>query len=271
MTPKKPDSKAAKAQSLPVGSINAPRFGRLHNGRLQADSLGDGSEVWIERRAPANLLHRFIKIANAPDTQRAVIAFVRQWGILQLPKLGLPIFHKPAAKEKIDTTDGYFHFARLLESLLTIGLDLQNGHIADAVVWELADSFLYGDPDPLLLDHFPRSAVQRDRQLAAARSSLPRARKRFQEMIRLLTIVARLQPRFTWSHGIWAIDFDCFHGSNLAAILTIQLMAAIGGQTMRKCRTCPRWFVPSGRQVYCKGCGIRAAWRHAKKRQRQGA
>jgi len=262
--------KQVQAQSLPVGSINAPRFGRLHNGRLQADSLGDDREVWIERRAPANLLHRFIKIANAPDTERAVIGFVRQWGLLRLPELRLPIFHKPAAKETTDTIDGYFRFARLLESLLMIGLDLQNGHIADAVVWELADSFLYGDPDPLLLDPLmPRRQEKRDRELATIRSSLPRARSRLQDMIGLLIGQSELRPRLAWISGTWAIDFDCVHGSNLPAILTLQLIASIGGRAMRKCRTCPRWFVPSGRQVYCKECGIRAAWRHAKRRQRQ--
>ena len=94
-------------------------------------------------------------------------------------------------------------------------------------------------------------------------SSVPGARTTFQTMMRQLVEVTGLVPRFCWTGRAWAIDFDCFYGSNIGAILAIQLMAAVGGAAMKKCRDCPRWFEPRGRQLYCSACGIRAAWRAA--------
>ncbi len=250
-------SEQAAKESLPVGYVWAPRFAEFREGRLRAET----SVNWIKRRAPRDLLKRFVNLAESPNTERAVIGFAKQWGIVGLCKHGLPIPHQPACKDMIDTIDAHHSFALLLDALLRIGLGLNGGCVADYADWEVADSILY-DPG------VQWSREQREADLRVYRASLPMARTRFQAMMRELTKFARLQPRFSWSDGAWAIDFDALNGSNLAAILTIQLMAEIGGQAMRQCRSCPRWFAPRGRQVYCKACGIRAAWRDAKKRQR---
>ena len=263
MTSTKPE----KAQSLPVSFVWAPAFGRLYDGRLLAESRG----AWKKRRAPRNLLNRFISIADSANTEAAVVSFARQWGIIGLCKHGLPILHDPACKKTSDTISAHHSFARLLEVLLRIGLELNKRRIADPVEWQLADDLLVDD-DPERQNKSPDwdSAVSFGSTLRLiSLNHLRFARGRFQNIMRRLATMVRLQPQLAWINGAWSIDFNCSRGSNLAAILTIQLMAAIGGHTMRKCRACPRWFTPIGRQVYCGRCGIRASWRDAKKRQRQ--
>jgi hypothetical protein len=157
-----------------------------------------------------------------------------------------------------DSAEGYRTFALCLDALLRIGRELSDGRTGDDCDWELADSILCGPDFP------PREKTLRD----LFRKHLSDSRTQFQIMMRRLTEIARLQPRFQWDGKAWAIDFDCFHGSNLPALLTVQLMAQVGGNVMRKCRACPRWFEPTGRQVYCAACGIRAAWRDSARRQR---
>jgi rRNA maturation endonuclease Nob1 len=88
-------------------------------------------------------------------------------------------------------------------------------------------------------------------------------------MMRRLTVISQVQPRLHWDGDGWAIDFDSFGASNIAALMTIQLMAEMGGDAMKKCRSCPRWFQGTGRQVYCGACGIKAAWRAAAQRRRK--
>jgi len=85
-----------------------------------------------------------------------------------------------------------------------------------------------------------------------------------------LGTICQLQPTLCWRKDRWVIEFDTAWGtgSNVPAILVLQLMAEIGGNAMRKCRNCPQWFLPTGRQVYCT-CGIRAAWRDAERRERK--
>lgn len=237
--------------SLPVGSIWAPRFERAENGRIYAGAPR-------AKRAPRDLLSRFCRIAEAEDGDATAISFARHWGTLGLCRHGIPAGHSPACNDTADSTDGYRTFALCLDALLRIGRELNAGRTGDEWDWELADSILYGSDFP------PGDKALR----GIFRKYLRDSRIEFQAMMRRLTTIARLQPRLRWDDKAWAIDFDCFRGSNLPALLTVQLMAEVGGNLMRKCRACPRWFQPVGRQVYCSACGIRAAWRDAARRQR---
>lgn len=260
MTARKPEGTA----SLPIGSVWAPRLERAENGRLHADT----SAPWLKKRAPLDLLDRFIRIAEAPASRRleeskrvetAATRFASQWGLLQLCEHGLPIGHAPGCNAAVDEIEHYKQFALCLEALRRIGLEISNAGTGDDIDWELADVILCGPDFP------PRPKELRD----LFRKYLKESRAEFQTLMRLLVERCRLQPRFQWDGTAWSIDFDCLHGSNLAAILTVQLMSQLGGKAMRKCRECPRWFQPSGRQVYCKKCGIRPAWRAASRRQRE--
>jgi hypothetical protein len=144
-----------------------------------------------------------------------------------------------------------------LAALRQIGADVSDGHVGDGVDWELAERCLYGEEYPFQIRSTFRKAA------AAIPGSSPAARSEFQRLVLTLIRVCRIQPGFRWDKTGWSIDFDSILGSNLAAILALQLISQLGGKALRKCRACPRWFSPHGRQVYCKKCGIRAAWRSA--------
>ena len=239
--------------SLPVGAIWALPFSRVDGNKLRARRAVPQSRP----RAPQNLLDRFCKIAEAPDTERAAIKFVSRWGLLGLCEHGLPASH--GCGKVSDTIDAYKAFATCLDAMARVGSELNQGNVGTNLDWELADSVLCGPDFP------PWSSEMRRRTLG----DLALARSHFQTLMRRLTDVTHLRPRFCWSGGSWAIDFDSERLPNIPAILTIQLMAKIGGKAMRKCRDCPRWFTPIRRQVYCDLCGIHAAWRHAAARQRE--
>jgi hypothetical protein len=247
------------ATSLPVGRIRAPRLARARNGRLYATH----SEV-VTRRAPVNLLDQFLLIGEGEDDTDAAVRFTRRFGLLQLcEKHGLPVGHNPPnvhdpdCNMPVDKVEHYKQFALCLSALRQIGADVSDGRVGDVVDWELAERCLYGEEYPFQI----RSTLRR--AAAAIPGSSPVARSEFQRLVRSLIRVCRIQPGFRWDKTGWSIDFDSILGSNLAAILALQLISQLGGKALRKCRECPRWFLPRGRQVYCKKCGIRAAWRSA--------
>jgi hypothetical protein len=218
-----------------------------------------------------------MRIADAPQTralnegkrvESAAIAFARQYGLLGLCVHGLPGAHDKncARRRPADSITGYHRFAVCLDALLRIGLELNCNRPGAEVDWELADSILRGPDFPTDLPgpHAPKHKLP-FRLVSVGRKILG-----FQ--IDWLASICRVRPQFCWHKDAWAIEFDSEWGSesNVPAILAIQLMAEIGAKAMRKCRNCPRWFAPSGRQVYCDSCGIKAAWRDAKRRQRSG-
>ena len=241
-----------KSLSLPVGMVWAPRLASITDGVLIPEKFHPwllSSRGRVKRRAPNTLLAIFCNIAEAPDTERAVNAFASRWGMLGLCDHGLPYTHNPRCHPNHETVDAYKALSLCLGSLQRIGLEVAVGRRGDAVDWELTDSILYpGSPSTL-------------------EKSIP-ARDRLQLLIERLVSISRLQPRLAWKDGSWVIDFDALEGSNVVAILTLQLIAGIAHGALRKCRDCPRWFEPNGRQVYCAACGIRASWRAAAKRSR---
>jgi hypothetical protein len=242
-----------KAASLPVGYIWAPRFDRLEAGRLVHLR---GSQ--IKRKFSQQFLTQFCGISQSRDAVVATVKFARRWGLVGLCTHGLPARHRSGCAPS-DRVDGYRTFSLAVDALQRIAMELSQGRPGEDTDWELADSILSG-PD------FPAwSALQREAFL----SSTPLARDHFQTLMRRLVEISGLVPRLNWKDGAWAIDFDCEGSSNLAAILTIQLMARVGGGAMKKCRSCPQWFQPRGRQVYCSACGIRASWRDASARRRK--
>jgi len=241
--------------SIPVGSTWAPSLLRIQNGQLEFA----GNTNWIKRRAPKDLLARFVSIAEAADTELAVRKFVTKWGLIRLCGHGIPRHHSPHCNLPEETVTAYKNFSLCLGALQRIGLEINAGNVGADLDWELADVILVAEDFPPLSD-LMRKLI---------RGSIETARTHFQQMMRVLVTVTELQPRFCWVRNAWSIDFDCHRGSNLGAILAIQLMAQIGGAAMKKCRNCPRWFQPQGRQLYCSSCGIRAAWRAATTRYRK--
>src|SRR2546427_6889562 len=110
--------------SLPVNSIWAPVFGRMgRGGRLFEKKIAGWSALLFAqesggislggrrkllpvgfhtKRAPLDLLSRFCRIAEAKNIDRAVVTFVRRWGLLSLCEHGIPKTHR--CKKQTETT-----------------------------------------------------------------------------------------------------------------------------------------------------------------------
>lgn len=243
-----------QTRSVAIGYTNAPRLGRVNG-----EDLIPGRAPWLVRRGSSRLLDQFIRIAESAQTNHAVTIFANRWGLLQLCEHGLPCWHNSRTQcQAADSVESYKTFAVSLDAMLRIGLELNRRRCGADTDWQLANGGLSAP------DFQPWSNEERH----DFQSNLGTARLHFQILMRRLARVAGLTLRFYWNDRGWAIDFDCDRGSNLAALMVVQLMARLGGPSMKKCRNCPRWFQPAGRQVYCSACGIRAAWRDAAARHR---
>ncbi len=235
--------------SQPLGDVFSPKFSHLENEVL----IPDGVER-TRRRPNQSMLSQFCTIAVSPNVSRSVQAFAKRWGLLQLCIHGLPTTGHHECRPH-DTIDGYWKFAGCLSSLCNLGRSLAIGTCGELNDWKYAHSGLTDE-------RFDESRT--------FMKHVTLARTTFQGLIRMLVEVSGVIPRLHWDQKsrTWAIDFDTFHGSNLPAILTMQLIARVGRATLRQCRECPAWFEPQGRQVYCAQCGTRAAWRAASQRFR---
>lgn len=274
------------SRTVPLGHVSAPSLAEV-----LADSITGDHQIRLKTKAAPDLLERFCRIAEAPDTAGAVVAFASRWGVLGLCEHGLPyrhsdiyrLGHRPRRLDVIgsfaldsnnlavDVSDSdrpcrsggaesfqdWKELALRFDSLLRIGLDLNRSKLSEHVVWELAET----DPD------FPPW----DESLIP--SNIDDARKKYMDLIERLIQISQLQPSFRWSGGVWNIFFssEAYAYSNVPAILTAQLMLRVSSAKAQiKCSECPRWFIPRRNQrKYCDDCGIRAAWRVAQRKRKQ--
>src|SRR5712692_5241087 len=105
----------------PLGLIWAPKLARTEPGRLIPDR-----QHRVKRPAPGDLLDRYCRIAESPDTDAAARRFARSWGVAGLCDChSLPIGHSERCKgDPADSVQAHKDFARCLESLRNIGLAL---------------------------------------------------------------------------------------------------------------------------------------------------
>ena len=264
-----------KNRALSLGDVCAPSL---------VEVLGSsiiGGEVFRRKTVP-DLLERFCRIAEAPNTAAAVVAFAKRWGLLGLCEHGLPYghvrFYEPMFSlsgrrltflDKYQGVDrriclpgaeSFQHWKELavrFDSMRRVGLDLNRGEIGSDLDWELASA----DPD-----------FSGWKDQVGYLPSIDEARLEYAALVRRLIQMSLLEPRFHGSDGVWNIDMDSYFVaySNLPAILTAQLMLRVSSAKAQiKCSECPRWFIPRRNQrKYCDSCGKRAAWRVSKRKLR---
>jgi hypothetical protein len=269
-------------KTVPLARVFAPSLAEV-----LADSIAGDHDTTVIRKAAPDLLERFCRIAEAPDTARAVVAFARRWGVLGLCEHGLPYRHcvvygcvdksgefvldfaldfdaevnTPVSQSDFFCRPGaesfqhWKEFAVRFDSLLRIGLDLNRGKLGSDLDWQLAET----GPAPL-------------QDVSLMPSNIDDARERYESVMEWMIQMSQLQPSFHWSGGGWNIDLDtgALGYSNIPAILTAQLMLRVGSAKKQiKCLECPRWFIPRRNQrKYCDHCGIQAAWRVAQRKRR---
>ena len=264
-----------KSKTFSLAHVCAPSLAEVLVSSITAGAM-------VRRKAAPDLLERFCRIAEAPDTNAAVVAFARRWGVLGLCEHGLPYGHvrffEPmfgGSSRRLTILDPYQgtdprsclpgaelfqHWKELavrFYSMLRVGFDLNRGKIGSDLDWELAST----DPDFLGW-----------KEQVGYLSSIEEARLQYAALVRRLIQMSQLEPRFHWRDRVWNIDMDSswMAYSNLPAILTSQLMLRVSSaKTQIKCSECPRWFIPRRNQrKYCDSCGKRAAWRVSKRKLR---
>jgi hypothetical protein len=285
-------------RTLPLGQVLAAAVFEVRDGAIFGTSANK-----VARRAVPDLLERFCRIAEAPDTAKAVVSFAKRWGLLGLCKHGKPQYHHGysgliCGVTGIESFRRWRELALVYDAMRRIGLDLNRGKPGEHVDWQLVMEYLefsiaelIRDPDVrrhvtiLELVQFQKTLPFIDpiaqillREvleeipdlLGGVGSIVHGARKCYEMFMGWLIVQSGLFPHFFWAGKSWNIDMDSRGYSNLPAILTAQLMLRVGSaKTQIKCSECPRWFIPRRNQrKYCNSCGIRAAWRSAQRKRR---
>lgn len=257
------------------------------------DTSITGVRYMTRRRTPLDLLERFCRIADAPDTTRSVVAFARRWGLLGLcehglPNAGCPRHHREARSAEHEAREhpawlwwsgreSFLHWKALalaFDSMLRIGLDLNRGRPGQSLDWQLAAIGLSGDlGEGVLGDWWVEGIILPDPDELTRRTpkGLRSARDDYQTLMQWLIGLSHLRPQFEPRGRNWNIELASpGSAGNLPAILTAQLLLRVGSSSKQtQCWECSRWFVPRRNQrKYCDRCGIHAAWRVAQRKRR---
>ena len=282
------------------GQIDPAAGWRLWAGFERAEVVADRVEwQWREetpkdipwRRSATGLLDSFISLSDGNPT--AVRDFVREWG-----PLGLCAEHDRlvrdcsckkawvvAAAEPLDLWYDVAAEARGLLIAAALGKQrLPVVGVPPALAAALTRPWHVSDPQ------WMRAAGIRHRDdLLAALPGLAREDDGsfvwgVQDMVNMWLVEADIRPRLSWLDPDWEAGSErspvadrpylTFGVNSLFAALTLQLVLAVADAgRLAICASCqrpyfPRRKPPRGRRSYCSQCGLRAAWRDAKRRQR---
>jgi hypothetical protein len=193
------------------------------------------------------LFDEFCALADADEGE--FLRFGQKWVGLNLARKSCPHL------EYADPIRGWRDIARRMRALCRIGAELSFGRVGRLEDWASLNV-----------------------RVEDLEKSLNEARFALMSQVRQLVIQARLQPVLFWNPGKdgWQIDLDSSGGSNLMAVLCIQLMLRVADKDgFAICSICHRTYVPSrkpaaSRQNYCDNPQCqRDRWKHIKRKQRQ--
>src|ERR1017187_5244584 len=197
---------------VPIGQIRAPPLGKV------LDTSIAGLATRSERRKPPDLLERFCLIAESADTDAAIVAFARRWGLLGLCEHGLPSEglcngHStctPCGWTGTESFDHWRRLARAFQSMLRIGLALNRGKPGENADWELAADGLCGDAGEELLGHWWAEGIAprlNDVEITRRTTKgLRVARIDYAILMQRLIEISHLQPEFGISGRNWNIE-----------------------------------------------------------------
>jgi hypothetical protein len=253
-----------------------------------------GVPYLIGKTKPPDLLDQFCRIAKAEDVADlagAVVGFAKRWGLLGLCEHGLPNagctrhYREDRSTEKHPAwlwwsgRESFEHWKQLalaFRSMLQIGLDMNRGKPGKNQDWQFAILGLSGDLGKkverrVCAEDF--TARKTGEIMQRTSRGLRVGRLDYQTLIQWLIDISPLHPKFQWSgRNKWDVELNSAVGSasNIPAILTSQLLLRIGSSIEQiQCSECYGWFLPRRNQrKYCDDCGIRAAWKTSKRKQR---
>jgi hypothetical protein len=231
---------------------------QLDGDQLHWNEMPLRKEILKQPRSP-HLVQEFISLADrdAPDD---VLYFAKKWGPLHLCKdHNLPTSHsqtiatnKPACRprgsfpEYWEPIDTWFRMARYLRHLLNIASRLHEGERGDPKDW---DHIPGPEPKSNLREHKWRLAIEVNSLLKIGDVGLE--------------FSWRSDPKIAYS------PFDLF------GHLALQVMMVVSRTDgLAVCSNCSDAYIPKrrpnpNRRHYCSNCGRHAAWRDAKRAQRQ--
>ncbi len=213
-------------RAVQTGRVFAPKVLYLEGAHL----IGDANET-LFKPAESGLLNEFLNLANGkPDT---ILKFAQKWGALKKETTPMP---RLRFKEPVSF---WREQAIRFQALHRLGVNLDLKRTGDPRDWRI-------------LKVEPPSGT----------GALDEARLNVMSCVGKLVNEARLQPRLYWnkSNGQWQIDFDAPSGSNLLAILVLQLMVSIAGKDgVAICSHCQSKYEPerrpsTSRRNYCQDC-----------------
>ncbi len=241
-----------------------------------------GKSLGEEVDAPADLLLRFVRLANA--TPQPICNFASSWGPLNICEHGLPDSHNPpplalggynghqwwcrwrgyhnrrAGKKDGDGWEplaAWRLFAGQARAHLNIAAKLHNGKLGDASDWQMIYTQA-GRTTPWW------KSIGDDAGLALERRKLA-------DCVNEWLLIGNVRPALTWGWGENRNSKVTLQGAGLFGALAVQLLMAVSRTAgLAICSSCGGPYAPqrrprADRRNYCPDCGIKAAWRDAQR------
>ena len=216
-------------------------------------------------RAGAKLLTSFVTLDEAPAER--ILAYARQYGPLGFcqhgdaghrllpqgcsPRVCTTATGQPAVRED---TQWWRNLAGHARALLNVAAQLSKGRVDDSALARLNPELLF----------------------SAARPRQPREAASFVVYgMELWLRFFQVRPHTTYNSRRKRIEVKISGMPPLPGALALQIMLVLTRWSgIAICSSCGRLFSPSrrpnpNRNAYCKGCGVRAAWREAQARRRE--
>jgi hypothetical protein len=217
-------------------------------------------------RAGAKLLTEFVMLDEAPAER--ILAYARQYGPLGFCKHGDPSHRLPprSCSPKVCTTAAgqpavceetqwWRNLAGHARALLNLAALQSKGRVTDSALVQL---------NPGLL--FSAAPLRQARREAASYVVYG---------MELWLRLFQVRPHATYNSRRKRIEVKISGMPPLPAALALQIMLVLTRWSgIAICSGCGKLFSPSrrpnpNRNAYCKGCGVRAAWREAQTRRRE--
>ena len=261
---------------LQIGRILIPDHWEM---RLSGDDL-----LWnpwfepTEARPGAGMLAAFVNLHNSPD--EAILDFSKKWGTMSFCEHNLPHLHtscfdalkmgtkcNPIKRRTLVAEPLAFwrRLSKIAEAVLNIGSELNQDRLGRVDDWQIASvEYLHGAPasDELY-------AEVQERGIKWARMNLAW----------LITVWIRIggpSPTMQYSeeHAQWQMVLASDYGSTFGAIGMKLMMAISERDALAICSSCHNSYTPPRRpdptrRNYCPNCGKQAAWKDAKRQQRE--
>lgn len=241
---------------------------------------------------PVDLLEQFLRIAEGEDAAGAVRSFIERFGGLGLCKAhNRPVGHEPSLSLR-DVGTNFVESGAECSAWRTVGFDVQGQlfwHEESIEAWKawadrfhslLAHASSLKTPQPQL--QAPDSSFLRG--LTERRRAAVEPAKAVEVFHRLVGVIngwladAGVAPRLeSDSLGQVTATLGSSGTFPLFGALVLKSIAVITGpRGMVACSGCGQLFSPerkraASRRKFCSSCGLRAAWRLSKRKQRDRA